>query len=115
MKNIASLTLAMLITTSAFSMDCIGSKRFIDERGQSQFQEVKLINAFDYTDSKVHADINEAYYVFTRYEKEKYVAKITFGPDYTRGITSTATFDENKKFELASVDGGTVYKLSCRL
>lgn len=113
MKRIAKITLALLLASSALSMDCIGSKRFLDDRGQSQLKEVKLENAFEYTDAKIHADIDDAYFVFTKYDKEQFVAKITFGPEYTKGIVSTATFDQNNRFELASVNGATVYKLVC--
>ncbi|MFG1483406.1 hypothetical protein ABMA79_10020 [Halobacteriovorax sp. HFRX-2_2] len=113
MKKIAKITLTLLLASSALSMDCIGSKRYLDDRGQSQLKEVKLERAFDYTDAKIHADIDEAYFVFTKYDEEQFVAKITFGPDYTQGIVSTATFDQNSRFELVSVDGATVYKLVC--
>ncbi|TGD47959.1 hypothetical protein [Halobacteriovorax sp. Y22] len=114
MKKMTQITLALILASSTFAMECVGSKTFRDNLGNSQRKEVMLEKAFDYSDDKIHADIEEAYFVFNKYDQENYVAKITFGPDYTKGIASTATFDMNNRFELASVNGGTVYKLVCR-
>lgn len=113
MKRMIQTSIALLLATSAFSMECVGSKSFLDNLGNFQKKEIILEKALDYSDDKIHADIDEAYFVFTKYMKEKFVAKITFGPEYTRGIASTATFDEDGRFELASVNGATVYKLIC--
>jgi hypothetical protein len=116
MKNISTFLIALLFCgQAAQAIVCTATYEHLDEKSNLVIKSQDLkIDTENTANISYVADMGESYY-FVQSNKldNSYLLMITLGPEYTKGVTASMTWDSKNRMRISRVDGYNVYKLSC--
>ncbi len=106
------------ISNSASALECFGTNQVEGpSSGKPSQEELVLLQTVleDPATLRMEADQGDShFFVQMNKQSHEYMLIITRGPDYTQGVVSVVTWDQESEMRLSRVDGNLVSKLVCR-
>lgn len=109
--TLSLVTTLSIFSISAFAVECSASKSYDNGRQYVTF-DAPMTSVAGYK-GKYEAEVEDAYYTFSKTDDGQYSAKIIMAPDYVNGLSTVANFDSNGRFSLAKISGSTTYIINC--
>lgn len=113
-----SFSLVSTVATSATAADisCLAIHEFQNSRQQLEHQEKPLKTTFSSAGLiSMETDLdNHNFSLRGDPNGEEFLAIISQGPSYTKGLTANGSFNSTGQLRVAIIDGLTVHKLVCQ-
>ena len=97
-------------------VSCVGSVRTVDNAGHVTLLTEPLQKNFDSPVAfNMDADIGQIHFALSgRKDSADFLLMITEGPNYTKGVTTSASWNYQGQIRASRVDGDTLYKIVCK-